>query len=222
MSKDPAFLFYSQDFLIGVAELSNEEVGQFIKILAYMHQKGRMKEETISLLVGSVSDNLRLKFGIDKDNLWFNERLETEAEKRSKFTESRRVNGKLGGRPKAKLAIKASGKPKQNLMEDENENKDEIKIVDEIIYPYGNEKFLTHWELWKQYKLKEHSFSFKSNISEQASLKKLGEISKSEDEAIKILNEAMANGYKGFFELKNPKDGKHRKVDLGSLLDDLR
>jgi hypothetical protein len=130
MSKDPAFLFYSQDFFTGVATLNWEDRGKYITLLCLMHQQGRMSEETIRFLVGSVSDNLKSKFGIDENGLWFNKRLEEESEKRSKFTESRRNNGSLGGRPKKE------DKPKQNLkvnhmdnhMEDVNENENEVVI----------------------------------------------------------------------------------------------
>ena len=130
MAKDPAFLFYSQDFYTGVATLNWEERGKFISILCLMHQQGRMSEETIRFLVGSVSDNLKSKFSIDQKGLWYNKRLEDEATKRNKFTESRRENGLLGGRPKAK------GKPKQNHkvkhmgnhMGNENINENEIVI----------------------------------------------------------------------------------------------
>lgn len=103
MAKDPAFLFYSQDFYTGVATLNWEDRGKYISILCLMHQQGRMSEETIRFIVGSVSDNLRSKFSIDDNGLWYNERLETESEKRSKFTESRRLNGLEGGRPKSKV-----------------------------------------------------------------------------------------------------------------------
>lgn len=120
MAKDPAFLFYSQDFYTGVAELTFEERGQYISILCLMHQKGRMKEETIRFLVGSVSVNLKSKFGIDEDGLWFNKRLEEEISNRA------------------------------NFMEDENEivNEDEIKIVPINTIKRKNE-FLNN-QKWKE------------------------------------------------------------------------
>ena len=70
--KDPAFLFYSQDWIVGCQTLTFEERGQYITIISQMHQQGRMKEETIRFLVGSVSDNLKSKFGIDENGFWFN------------------------------------------------------------------------------------------------------------------------------------------------------
>ena len=78
MAKDPAFLFYSQDFIVGVQTMPFEDRGKYITILAQMHQQGRLSEETIRFLVGSVSDMLRLKFKVDEKGLWYNERLESE------------------------------------------------------------------------------------------------------------------------------------------------
>lgn len=132
--KDPAFLFYPQDFLVGTMTMSFEDRGKYITILCLMHQQGKMDEKTISFLVGSVSDMLRLKFKQDENGLWYNERLETEKEKRINFVESRRNNGKLGGRPKnGNNKIKANGKPnakaKNNLPLNINGNINEDVIL---------------------------------------------------------------------------------------------
>lgn len=98
--KDPALLFYTSDFLTGTVTMNMEDRGKYITILCVMHQSGRMTEETIRFLVGSVSDNLKSKFEIDDDGRWYSERLESEIERRSSFTKSRVKNGKHGGRPK--------------------------------------------------------------------------------------------------------------------------
>lgn len=92
-----------------------------------------MKEETIRLVVGSVSDNLKGKFRIDEKGFWYNERLELEAARRNQFTESRRINGKMGGRPKAKPKPKQNHKVNHtdNRMENENRNEDENRILNE-------------------------------------------------------------------------------------------
>lgn len=123
MAKDPAFLFYSSDFLNGVADLTMEERGQFITLLCLQHQKGTLTEKTIRLSLGSVSVDVLSKFSKDQDGNFFNERLQEEIEKRIQFTESRRNNGSKGGRPKNNT--KPLGLAKQNLMEDVNENENE-------------------------------------------------------------------------------------------------
>ena len=127
MAKDPAFLFYSQDFIVGTNTMNFEDRGKYITILAQMHQQGRLDEETISFLVGSISVKLKNKFSIDENDLWYNKRLEEESIKRSAFIESRRENGKKGGRP-SKASGKPSAKAKHKLPvnEDENEIKDNI------------------------------------------------------------------------------------------------
>jgi hypothetical protein len=144
--KDPAFLFYSSDFLSGISDLTMEERGQFITLLCLQHQKGFLNEKTIRLSVGSVSVDVLSKFKKDEQENFFNERLKIEIEKRNNFTESRRNNGLLGGRPKenkkpkGKPNNKPNNKPKNNHMdnhmgnENENENIDINKDENKIIY----------------------------------------------------------------------------------------
>ena len=140
MAKDPAFLFYSSDFLNGVADLTMEERGQFITLLCLQHQKGTLTDKTIRLSLGSVSVDVLSKFSKDKDGNYFNERLNEEIEKRIQFTESRRNNGSKGGRPKNNT--KPLGLAKHNLMEDVNENENEdininkSKCTFEEVYEY--------------------------------------------------------------------------------------
>jgi uncharacterized protein YdaU (DUF1376 family) len=102
MGKDPAILFYTSDFMLGTWLMSFEERGKYITVLAYMHQHGRVSEEAMQKLVGTISANLKSKFKIDENGFWYNERLEAEIIKRTRYTEARRENGKLGGRPKDK------------------------------------------------------------------------------------------------------------------------
>lgn len=130
MAKDPAFLFYPSDFLTGVAFLTDEEVGKYIRLLCLIHQHGRLDEESVCKAIGLVSVKLRSKFSIDEKGLWFNSRLEEEIEKRAKFTESRRNNGLLGGRGKKKdKAIGlANDKAIENLSINRNENINESVV----------------------------------------------------------------------------------------------
>jgi len=103
MSKDPAVLFYTSDFIVGTWTMSFEDRGKYITLLACMHQKGRMTQEAMENVIrGAIPADLKSKFKIDKNGLWYNERLEEEIAKRKCFVESRTVNGKLGGRPKRK------------------------------------------------------------------------------------------------------------------------
>ena len=85
------------------------------------------------------------------------------------------------------------------------------KIIEpeiEIIFPFDTETFKVQWQLWKTYKKKEYGFKFKTTISEQASLKKLAEMSENDEKiAIAIIHQSIANTWKGFFELNNKSNG---------------
>lgn len=141
--KNPAFLFYSSDFMSGVTDLTMEERGQFITLLCIQHQKGSLSEKTIRLNVGSVSVDVLAKFKQDEDGNYYNERLKDEIEKRNNFTESRKNNGNKGGRPKKEESkepnAKTYGKPNEkpygfymnNHMENENENINDNEIKKE-------------------------------------------------------------------------------------------
>jgi len=45
MSKDPAFLMYSKDWIEGTAELSTEAKGVYIDLLCYQHQRGSLPSD---------------------------------------------------------------------------------------------------------------------------------------------------------------------------------
>lgn len=90
--KDPAFLFYSNDFLSGTMLMSNEEVGIYIKLLCLQHQQGHLKEEDM-LSIGATK-KIFSKFIKDEEGNYYNERLEYEANKRKAYSESRKNNRK--------------------------------------------------------------------------------------------------------------------------------
>jgi hypothetical protein len=105
MAKDPAVLFYTSDFLSGVIDMDMDERGQYITLLCAQHQKGRLSEKTIRLLVGSVSVSVLAKFKRDENGLYFNERMEFEAQKRSKYVESRRSSRKKADEDSVRIYI---------------------------------------------------------------------------------------------------------------------
>lgn len=72
----------------------------------------------------------------------------------------------------------------------------------ELKLPYSSEKFQKAWDDWKEYKKSEFGFKFKSIKTENTTLSKLNNISKTEKEAIEIIYEAIANNWKGFYPLK--------------------
>lgn len=92
MAKDPAFLFYSQDFLTGTFTMSSEHVGMYIRLLCLQHQKGRLHESDMLCICSTYVEQVYIKFEKDGEGYYYNKRLREEAEKRNKYTQSRRDN----------------------------------------------------------------------------------------------------------------------------------
>lgn len=125
MAKDPAFLFYSQDFLVGTITMSMEDKGRYITLLCLMHQSGRLDEKTIVQVVGEFTAPLRDKFKQDENGFFYNERLEYETKKRNEYTESRRNNAK---RTKNNTHIKESDISNEHMLEHMVEHMENINI----------------------------------------------------------------------------------------------
>lgn len=91
MAKDPAFLFYPNDWIGGTMGMSFEEKGAYLEMLMYQFNKGAFTEKNaISVLRdNALWDSIKNKFQADGD-FYFNKRLRDEKEKRQNFTESRR------------------------------------------------------------------------------------------------------------------------------------
>lgn len=143
--KDPAIVFYTSDFMVGVSNLTMEERGQYITLLCLQHQLGHLSKKTIQLNVPNITEDVLNKFIIDEDGNYYNVRLENEIIKRSKFIEHQRENGKKGGRPKKEenpkeTQIKPKTKAKQKPLEDEDENDNE-NIINNDIYSYIEDNF---------------------------------------------------------------------------------
>ena len=96
MSRDPAVLFYTSDFLSGTQFFSDEECGQYIRLLCQQHQLGHIPENHMNIICKSCDSNVWKKFIKDADGLWFNIRMEEEKEKRSKYCAGRGNNRKKG------------------------------------------------------------------------------------------------------------------------------
>lgn len=78
----------------------------------------------------------------------------------------------------------------------------------EVVNPFTDD-FKEKWDIWLMYKKEVHRFEYKSAISEQAALNQLVDLSEGDEEhAARILNQSMANNWKGLFKVHNPKKDK--------------
>ena len=155
MGKDPAFMLYSQDFLVGVSDLTMEERGQYITMLCLQHQKGHLTKKNIQIAVGNVSEDVMSKFVKDENEMYYNETLEAVIHKREAYSQSRSDNGKKGGRPRKeayknhnenqeKTICLPYAKAYKNHSEIENEN---INVIKNIFICWNDKNIIKHREL---------------------------------------------------------------------------
>ena len=122
MAKDPAFLFYPNDYIGGTMGMTFEEKGAYMELLMMQFNRGHMTSHMIGQTVGQLWDKLQDKFIKDEKGLWYNKRLDEEKEKRKRFTASRKNNLK-GVNQYTKKDPLESGHMTSH-MENENVNKD--------------------------------------------------------------------------------------------------
>lgn len=83
--KDPAFLFYSSDFLTGTMTMSDDQVGKYIRLLCFQHQKGEISAKDFIKISGG-DPELAEKFILLENGNYKNQRLSDEIESREKFS----------------------------------------------------------------------------------------------------------------------------------------
>ena len=131
MAKDPAFLFYPNDWLGGTLGMTFEEKGAYLELLMLQFNRGHMTSHMIGQIVGQLWDKIKDKFVVDDQGLYYNVRLEVEVEKRKNYVESRKNNmsgknqytGKSGHMTSHKTSH--MGGHTDGRMENENENVNE-------------------------------------------------------------------------------------------------
>jgi len=95
MAKDPAFLFYYQDFLVGTDSFNNAQTGAYIRCLCHQAHRGFITPGHFKRIckTNSVEAVVQTKFRTENGTgNFFNMRLTEELEKRSNYIKSRRKN----------------------------------------------------------------------------------------------------------------------------------
>lgn len=110
--KDPAFLFYPNDWIGGTMGMTFEEKGAYMELLILQFNRGHMTTHMIGHVLGQTGghlwDKLVDKFEVDADGNYFNSRLDAEKTKRKNYSNSRK-NNKLGKNQYSKKAEAESG-----------------------------------------------------------------------------------------------------------------
>lgn len=88
-----------------------------------------------------------------------------------------------------------------------------------FVNPFSDE-FLPSWDLWKEYKLQTFKFKYATEMSQQAAINELVDLSDGDEEtAKKIITQSMSNQWKGLFKLRTLKaipGGKSKQADTNS------
>jgi len=92
--KDPAVLFYFQDFLVGTEFMTDDEVGKYIRILCHQADKGNLTYSQVLRICRTkeIPEAIKDKLRVDEDGNYYQERMRIEKEKRVKHCEHQREN----------------------------------------------------------------------------------------------------------------------------------
>lgn len=124
MSKDPAILFYTSDFLTGTMTMTDDQVGKYIRLLCLQHQKGFLTEKDMIFICSTQCDQNEIIYSKfeHNGNGYYNKRLRFEIEKRAAYSASRSSNRLKGKEKKAKNHINNICQSYDEHMENENVN----------------------------------------------------------------------------------------------------
>ena len=165
MSKDPAVLFYTSDFLTGTLTLSNEQKGKYITLLCLQHQKNFLTENDMMMICGSYDKSIFDKF-VKEDDIFYNKRMRDEHKKRKEFSKSRSEN-RLNGLKNKKKEGKIISSSYVKHMENENVN----VIIDYFnTNNYTKEAALQFYEYYKVNNFKDSNNKVVKNWKQKARL----------------------------------------------------
>lgn len=99
MAKDPAFLFYYQDFLVGTDHMTLGQIGLYIRLLCHQANRGSIRKSHIDAHMAThmaSHEDVHIVLEKFKTDLstgeYYNERLKQEMLKRTEYTASRIKN----------------------------------------------------------------------------------------------------------------------------------
>jgi len=107
----PAFQFYADDFLAGTLELSQAEVGAYIRLLCHQWNRGSIPvepEKQQRLAGGSVSVDVLAKFRLHDDGTLKNDRLESVRAASDAFRDKQAEKGRKSAEKRANMVNRGS------------------------------------------------------------------------------------------------------------------
>jgi hypothetical protein len=139
------------------------------------------------------------------DEVFFSFRLQKSLDKMIELKECNSLKGKLSAERRKSTAVQPqlnNGSTSVEQRKGKERKEKEIKENTSIELKFNTEVFKKKWAEWVLYKKQQFNFTFKSESSECTARKFLEILSSTEQDAIDIIDQSIANGWKGFFELK--------------------
>jgi len=158
--KDPAVLFYFQDFLVGTEFMTDEEIGKYMRVLCHLADKGSLNKSQILRICKTniIPEAINEKLLIDEDGKYYQKRMKIEQEKRAKHIEHQRENAnkrwkkdECDGNAMAMPLLNENENINRDINEDKNIIKREIKFKSEVFEftdKYSDvmlDKFCNYW-----------------------------------------------------------------------------
>lgn len=177
--KDPALLWYFNDWTGGTVTLSRHLKGCYIDLLSAQFNNGKLSIDEIKTVLGSDFGSswpaLQKKFKFE-DSLYFNERLQQEKDKRINFTASRRSN--------AKAYAPATAEHMENT---------NININTELPIWLNKDA----WKAWLTYNSEKKKKMTPSTIKLQ-----LRKLEKYKEDHVAMIKQSIENNWQGLFPFK--------------------
>ena len=150
--------------------------------------------EEIELIHSSNGDTF------NKQLLNFSEKYQIKKEKNAKRISQWRENQDEAKNVTHYESVRNTPKVKESKVKESKVKESK----ENIIMPYDSEIFAESWERYKQYRKKQHKFTYLDDKSEQSALNELKRISHGNvNAAIEIISRSINTGWKGLFELKH-------------------
>jgi uncharacterized protein YdaU (DUF1376 family) len=141
------------------------------------------------------------------DDEFFSLRLIKSLDKMNELKFNNSVKGKLSAEKRKLTAVQPqlnTGSTSVQQRKGKERKGNEIKVKNTF-----SDFFLEKWNEWIDYKKTSFSFTYKTSSSMQIAFDNLVKLSDNhEQNAIDIINQSIANGWKGFFQLKTNQNGK--------------
>lgn len=193
-----SFIIY-KSFYAPIRQLNDDQLGRLFRALfEYQIDQKEVDQGSDIFMAFQFFKN---QFLID------GKKYEKVVEKRKKAAESRWKKDDAD-HANASKSIQKDANDADNDNDNDNGNDNEIdngneKYNDnELVNPFSD-SFMDFWKKWLQYKKEEHKFRYRSLSSQQTALNGLHKLSNGDEEmAIRIMEQSVINGWKGFFALK--------------------